>query len=116
MTQSIARPRAFSVKEAQRMLGVSAPTMYKLVRQPHPPFRVVKVGTHYRIPAGPFLEWLNTNDAEHSADTHDLTSNAVEPIRRSIRFKKNGDPIDPTKYYRKGERAILGADLIDGTW
>lgn len=113
---AVTAPQVLSVRQAQQMLGVSAPTMYKMVRQPHPPFRVLRVGTRYRIPTDPFLQWLNRDGAEHTDDTGALTSNAVEPIRRSIRFKKNGDPIDPTKYYRKGERAILGADLIDGTW
>lgn len=116
MTQSITRPRAFSVKEAQHLLGVSAPTMYKMVKQIPPPFRVVKVGTHYRIPAQSFLEWLNSDASEHADDTPSPTSSDGAHIRRSIRFKKNGDPIDPAKYYRKGDRAVLGADLIAGTW
>lgn len=116
MARTITTPRVLSVKDVQGMLEVSLPTIYKLVGQAEPPFPVVRIGTRYKIPSEPFLRWLNRDASEHSDDTPAPTSGGETSIRRSIRFKKNGDRIDPEKWYRKGDRAVLGADLIAGTW
>lgn len=47
---------AFSVAEAARSLGVSRPTMYRLLDRPD--FPKVHIGTRVIIPCKLFAEWL----------------------------------------------------------
>lgn len=47
---------AYSVAEAARALGVSRPTMYRLLDRPD--FPKVRIGSRVVIPCGLFAAWL----------------------------------------------------------
>lgn len=49
--------QVYTVKEIQRILGISKSTVYRLVSSNT--FHCVKVGGHYRIPKKSFEEWMN---------------------------------------------------------
>lgn len=55
---------AYNVAEAARALGVSRPTMYRLLDRPD--FPKVRIGTRVIIPCRLFAEWLE-REAEGGA-------------------------------------------------
>lgn len=57
--------KVLTVKDIQEILGISQKTAYGLVRQAVATgdmFKVIKIGSHYKIPTEPFLNWLDSCD------------------------------------------------------
>lgn len=108
-------PSVIGVEQAGRALGMTRQTSYNMVKAGEFPVPVHKLGGRYKVPTHPLLRFLGV-EPDHGVDTPDPTSSGDAPIRRAIRFKKNGDPIDPAKFYRIEGEQVLGADLIAGTW
>lgn len=57
---------AFSVAEAARALGVSRPTLYKILERPD--FPKVRVGSRIVIPRSLFISWLEKEAGVYSGD------------------------------------------------
>lgn len=57
---------AFSVSEAARALGVSRPTLYKILERPD--FPKVRVGSRIVIPRSLFISWLEKEAGVCSGD------------------------------------------------
>ncbi len=55
----------YKVSDVMQILGVSKPTVYKIIDAPD--FPKIYVGRGIRIPVGPFEEWLN-RQVEAGAD------------------------------------------------
>lgn len=54
--------KVFTVKDIEELLGVCKKTAYGLIRQAETTgkmFKVIKIGRLYKIPAQPFLDWLD---------------------------------------------------------
>lgn len=116
MRELLNLPTVIGVEQAGRALGFSRQPSYNMVWADTFPVPVLKVGSRYKVPTAPLLKYLGVEPA-HSVDTQGPTSSGDAPIRRAIRFTKNGDPIDPDRTYTmKSGREVLGADLIAGTW
>ena len=57
--------KVFTAKDIQELLGVCEKTSYGLIRQAlvrGDMFKVIKVGRLYKVPAKPFLDWLDSWD------------------------------------------------------
>ena len=64
MTPAI-EPKVYTIKEVQQILGVSQSAIYRLITK-SPPFRVLKIGSTYRIPKEGFDAWM-----QNAHDCHD---------------------------------------------
>lgn len=54
--------KVFTAKDIQEILGICEKTAYDLIRQAlvrGDMFKVIKIGRLYKIPAQPFLDWLD---------------------------------------------------------
>ena len=54
--------KVYTVKDVMMFLGISRSAAYdyiKKVEEEKKPFRVIKIGTSYRIPKESFDKWLN---------------------------------------------------------
>lgn len=49
--------RCYTVKELQKILGISRPTVYELLKKHE--FRWIQIGNKYRISKKSFDEWLD---------------------------------------------------------
>lgn len=57
--------KVLTVKDLQEILGISQKTAYGLVRQAvatENMFKVIKIGSHYKIPTNSFLNWLDEQE------------------------------------------------------
>lgn len=57
--------KVLTVKDIQEILGVCEKTAYSLIRRAlatNNMFKVIKVGRLYKVPAKPFIDWLDSWD------------------------------------------------------
>lgn len=51
----------YDVSEVQELLGLGRTTVYVFIREVYEnqkPFRVIKIGSNYKIPKDPFDNWI----------------------------------------------------------
>lgn len=54
--------KVYSISEIQKLLGISRTKAYDYIKEVYEngtPFRVIKVGSNYRIPKSSFDKWLD---------------------------------------------------------
>lgn len=55
--------KVYTIKEVAKILGISFSALYKMAREENLPFKVIKIGSNYRVPKKCFDEWF-----EHSIE------------------------------------------------
>ena len=60
--QNFSKKSVYEVEEIQEMLGIGRNRAYQFIQESYqsenPPFKVIKIGSLYRIPKASFDHWL----------------------------------------------------------